>query len=299
MTKENWKAYAAWFNICIVWGTTYLAIRIGVVDIPPMLFAGVRWLIAGTAIISFLSLRKIKLPDKKDLLPLSVMGLLMLGLGNGLVVFAEQWIPSGLTALLITTTPFMMIAIESFSSEGKKFNGTIMFGLLLGLGGIILIFGGDIKYLLIKENLIGVLSLLAAEFFWAAGTVYSKYKKLSVTPLMGASVQMLTAGVLQFILALFLGELSQIKFSTESIFALLYLITFGSIIGYGSYIYAIAHLPLSLISTYAYINPTIAIFLGWLVLSEDISITILFAAIIILTGVAIVKYGISKLRTIN
>ncbi|HMU44241.1 MAG TPA: EamA family transporter [Ignavibacteriaceae bacterium] len=299
MTKENWKAYIAWFNICVVWGTTYLAIRIGVADIPPMLFAGVRWLTAGTAIIIFLSLRKIKLPDKKDLLPLSVMGILMLGLGNGLVVFAEQWIPSGLTALLITTTPFWMIGIESFSSGRKKFNGTIIFGLLLGLAGILLIFGGDIKYLLIKENLIGVLSLLAAVFFWASGTVYSKYKKLSVTPLMGASVQMLAAGALQFILALFLGELSQIKFSTESTLALLYLITFGSVIGYGSYIYAIAHLPLSLISTYAYINPTIAIFLGWLVLHEEISITILFAAIIILAGVAIVKYGISKLRTIN
>ncbi|MBK7379863.1 MAG: EamA family transporter [Ignavibacteriales bacterium] len=299
MTKENWKAYAAWFNICVVWGTTYLAIRIGVADIPPMLFAGVRWLTAGSAIIIFLSLRKIKLPDKKDLLPLSVMGLLMLGLGNGLVVFAEQWIPSGLTALLITTTPFWMIGIESISSGRKKFNGTIIFGLILGLVGILLIFGGDIKYLLIKENLIGVLSLLAAVFFWASGTVYSKYKKLSVTPLMGASIQMLAAGVLQFILALFLGELSQIKFSTESTLALLYLITFGSIIGYGSYIYAIAHLPLSLISTYAYINPTIAILLGWLVLNEEISIVILFSAIIILTGVAIVKYGISKLRTIN
>ena len=158
MIKENWKAYAAWFNICVVWGTTYLAIRIGVADIPPMLFAGVRWLTAGSAIIIFLSLRKIKLPDKKDLLPLSVMGLLMLGLGNGLVVFAEQWIPSGLTALLITTTPFWMIGIESISSGRKKFNGTIIVGLIRGLVGILLIFGGNIKYLLIKENLIGVLS---------------------------------------------------------------------------------------------------------------------------------------------
>lgn len=299
MNKENWKAYAAWFNICAVWGTTYLAIRIGVADIPPMLFAGIRWLTAGTAIIIFLSLRKIKLPEKKDMLPLAVMGLLMLGFGNGLVVFAEQWIPSGLTALLITTTPFWMIAIEAFSTEGKKFNRTILIGLMLGLAGIFLIFGGDVKYLLIKENLIGVLSLLAAVFFWSLGTVYSKYKKLSAAPLMGASIQMLSAGTVQFILSIFLGEFSQVHFSIESTSALLYLITFGSILGYGSYIYAIAHLPLSLISTYAYINPVIAIFLGWLVLDEEFSLLIILAAVIILIGVAIVKRGISKLKTVH
>lgn len=298
MNKENWKAYAAWFNICVVWGTTYLAIRIGVADIPPMLFAGIRWITAGTVIIMFLSIRKIPLPNKTDLVPLAMMGLLMLGFGNGLVVVAEQWIPSGLTALLITTAPFWMITIESFSSAGKKFNSTIIVGLLLGLAGIFLIFGGDIKYLFVKENLIGVFSLLAAVFFWSLGTVYSKYKKLSVTPFMGASVQMLAAGIVQLLLAVFLGEYSQIQFSTESTLALLYLITFGSIVGYGSYIYAIAHLPLSLISTYAYINPTIAIFLGWLVLDEELTLPIVLAGVIILAGVAIVKRGISKLKTV-
>ncbi len=295
--KTDTRGLIAWFNICIVWGTTYLAIRIGVEHIPPMLFAGVRWIIAGTGFILYLRFSGKSFPAIKELIPVAIPGILMLGLGNGLVVVAEQWIPSGLAALLITTLPFWIVGIESIIPSGVKLNKIIFSGLILGLIGVFLIFSDNFKYLFIKQNLIGVLSLMAAVFFWSLGTIYSKYKNVNVHPLMGASVQMLVAGVLQTIVGLSLGEASQFYFERNSMLALAYLIIIGSIVGYGSYIYAIKKLPLSLVSTYAYINPIIALFLGWLVLDEKLTLQIVIAAIVILAGVAIVKKGSSLINS--
>jgi len=297
--KPDTKGLIAWINICIVWGTTYLAIRIGVEHMPPMLFAGIRWIIAGTGFILYLRLTGKSFPSVKEILPLAIAGIAMIGFGNGLVVFAEQWIPSGLAALLITTVPFWIVGIEGFVPSGVKINKTIFAGLVLGLAGVVLIFGSDIKYLFITENLIGVLALLAADLFWVFGTIYSKYKKINTHPLMGASVQMLVAGVLQTTIGLSLGEVSQFYFERNSLLALGYLIIIGSIVGYGSYIYAIKKLPLSLVSTYAYINPVIALFLGWIVLDEKLTTQIIIAAIVILAGVAIVKKGTSLNKSAN
>lgn len=289
MPKQNLKAYIAWINTCIVWGTTYLAIRIGVEHIPPMLFAGIRWLVAGSGFIIYLRLTGRELPSRDQLIHIAIPGIALLGLGNGLVVVAEQWIPSGLTALLITTVPFWIVGIESFLPHGVRINKQAAIGLILGLAGIVLIFGNDIKYLFDPENLLGVFSLMAAVFFWSAGTIYSKYKKINVHPLMSAAYQMLFAGTLQTILGLSLGELNDLYFETNSFLSLLYLITFGSIAGYGSYIYAVSNLPLSLVSTYAYVNPVIALILGWMILGEELNIFILISAVIILAGVIIVK----------
>jgi drug/metabolite transporter (DMT)-like permease len=289
--KTDKRGLIAWLNICVVWGTTYLAIRIGVEHMPPMLFAGLRWIIAGTGFIIYLRFTGKSFPSIKELFPIAIQGILMIGFGNGLVVVAEQWIPSGLAALLITTVPFWIVGIESIIPSGVKINKTILFGLLLGLAGVVLIFGSDFKYLFVTENLLGVLALMAADLFWVTGTIYSKYKKINVHPLMSASVQMLFAGVLQTIVGFSLGEASQFYFDKNSLLALGYLIVVGSIVGYGSYIYAIKKLPLSLVSTYAYINPVIALFLGWLVLDEKLTVQIVIAALVILAGVFVVKKG--------
>ena len=292
--KENFRAYIALIAIYIVWGTTYLAIKIGVKDLPPILFAGLRWFIAGPILLIILRLRGIELPKKTDLIHLAIVGLSLLGIGNVFVVFGEQWVPSGLTALLITTTPFWIVGLESLIPKGARINRIIFLGLLLGLGGVALIFGGDINKLFDSSYLVGILAIMLAELGWSAGTVYSKYKKISVHPLMGASIQMIIAGFVLTILGLILGEAADLHFTTESSFAFMYLIVFGSLAGYGSYIYAVAHLPISLVSTYAYVNPIIALFLGWWILGEEISATIVIAAVIILCGVALVKKGSSK-----
>lgn len=289
--QKNLTALLALFSIYIVWGTTYLAIRIGVKDLPPVLFTGFRWLAAGPILFFILLLKKYSLPKKSDFKHLAIIGLLLLGGGNGFVVFAEQWVPSGLTALLITTVPFWVVGLESFYPVRKKVDRKIILGLILGLIGVLLIFGGDLTKIFDPSYLIGVVGLMLAVFLWSLGTLYSKHKKVSVHPLMGAAIQMIIAGIVITLFGLIIGEGNSFHFSHESFLAYLYLVVFGSLVGYGSYIYAISHLPLSLVSTYAYVNPIIALFLGWLVLDEPINIWIVVASVVILVGVTLIKKG--------
>ncbi len=296
MLSENTKAIIAWLNVCVIWGTTYLVIRIGVGHLPPMLFAGIRWIIAGAIFIAFLRWRGRSLPKANEIVHLAVVGLALIGFGNGLVVFAEQWIPSGLAALLITTVPFFMVGIESFLPKGPKLNATIITGLAMGLVGALLIFGEDIRYLADPDNLKGVLGLLGAVLFWSAGSLYSKYVKLNVHPMMGASVEMLIAGFVLSGIGISIGELPRLNFEITGLLSLAYLVIIGSLVGYTSYIYAIDKLPLSLVSTYAYINPVIALFLGWLILGEKLSFQIAIAAAVIIAGVFIVKQGAARLK---
>jgi drug/metabolite transporter (DMT)-like permease len=293
---EKTKAIIAWLNVCVIWGTTYLVIRIGVGHMPPMLFAGIRWVIAGALFILFLKWRGKSLPEAKELVHLAVVGVALLGLANGLVVFAEQWIPSGLTALLLTTVPFFMVGFESLLPKGPKLNATVLIGLVMGLTGGFLIFREDVKYLTDPENLLGVLGLLGAVFFWSIGSLYSKYVKVDVHPLMGASVQMLIAGIFLSAIGVSIGELPRLRFEINGLLSIAYLVVIGSFIGYTSYIYALAKLPLSLVSTFAYINPVIALFLGWIILDEKLNFQIAMAAAVIITGVFIVKQGSARLK---
>ncbi|MCU0333374.1 MAG: EamA family transporter [Ignavibacteriaceae bacterium] len=261
--KYGIKAYLAWITICIVWGTTYLAIRVGVADLPPMLFAGLRWIIAGVLMTILLNLRHYKLP------------------------------PSGLTALILSTLPFWVVGIEYFLPNRPKINLFIIAGLLIGSAGVVIIFARDLNIALDFNIVIGGLCLLGAVFAWSAGSIYWKYKKTEVKPLMGASIQMqmLIAGILQTALGLILGEQNNFHLTQNGALALGYLIVFGSILGYASYIYSVTKLPLSLVSTYAYVNPIIAILLGWYVLNEPLTVTVFVASGLILIGVALVKRG--------
>lgn len=291
MPKENYRAYLAWVAICLIWGTTYLAIRIGVQDFPPVLFAGLRWIIAGPVLIVVLKLRGYKLPALQDIKHLAVIGILLIGVGNGLVVFAEQWVPSGLTALLIATDPLWIVGIESFLPGGPKLNFKIAAGVLLGLAGVALIFGSNLSVVLNTQYLVGIMGLLFCVICWSSGTLYSKYKKVSVHPVMGAAVQMAIAGTGLSLLGVIIGEPSYLHLTQNGVLSFLYLLIFGSFIAYGSYIYAVANLPVSFVSTYAYINPVIALFLGWLILDENLNYAMIIGAIIVLLGVYTVKKG--------
>ncbi|MBT8378297.1 MAG: EamA family transporter [Ignavibacteria bacterium] len=293
MDKPKFSAYIAWIAICIIWGTTYLAIRVGVAELPPMLFAGFRWLAAGGILIILLNLRGKSLPRINDLKHLAIVGVLLLGIANGLVVVAEQWLPSGLTALIISTLPFWMVGLEFISAKGPKINFIIMIGLLLGIIGTLIIFTRDLDITVDFNIFLGGICLLGAVISWSVGSIYWKYKQVDVDPFMGASVQMLIAGLLQTMLGFILGEQNVFQLTQNGFLALGYLIIFGSIFGYASYIYAIKHLPLSLVSTYAYITPVIALVLGWYILNEPLTITVFIAATLIFSGVILVKKGSS------
>jgi drug/metabolite transporter (DMT)-like permease len=289
--KYSFRAYLAWITICIVWGTTYLAIRIGVAELPPMLFAGFRWLIAGSLMTILLNLRGYTLPKLKELKHLAIVGILLIGIANGLVVVAEQWLPSGLTALILSSLPFWVVGLESLLPKGPKINWLIISGLVLGTSGVILVFIRDLNVTLEFNILLGGICLLGAVISWSAGSLYWKYKQSNVRPLMGASVQMLIAGFLQTLLGFAFGEHNNFHLTQNGFLALGYLILFGSVLGYASYIYSVTNLPLSLVSTYAYINPIIAILLGWYILDEPLTITVFVASGLILLGVALVKRG--------
>ncbi|MCU7496483.1 MAG: EamA family transporter [Ignavibacteria bacterium] len=298
MRKEKFKAYLAWVNVCILWGTTYLAIRIGVGEWPPMLFAGLRWLLAGTILVLYLRAKGYRMPGLKDFLNISVMGILLLGFGNGLIVFSEMTIPSGLAALLITTVPFWIVGLESLMPHGFRLNLKVILGLAVGLLGVAVIFWSDLSLLTEPAYMRGIISLLAAVFLWALGTLYSKYKRVSVAPLTSAAFQMLTAGFLLSSMGFIFGEEHHLQAGFYGWMAFTYLVTFGSLLGYTSYIYAVSHLPVSFVSTYSYVNPVIALLLGWIVLGEKLNLSTLFAAAVILLGVVLVKKGTGKRQDI-
>jgi len=295
--RELVKAYSAWAMVSIFWGTTYLAIRIGVEVLPPALFAGIRFLLAGLIFIPILLLKGYSLPSKKDLIPISITGILLLTIANGTVVWAEQWVSSSLAALIIASIPFFMVGMEALMPNGEKLSLKKIVGILIGFFGIFILLWPDLKGAVNSAYLKGILGLVVAIIAWAGGSIYSKHRDIKTTPLMSAAFQMLIAGGVLTLIGGLSGEFSQFTFDPKGIAALVYLMIFGSLIGYSAYIYALAKLPTATVSTYAYINPVIAVFLGWLVLDERLDWVVVLATVVILMGVLLVKKGASRPHT--
>jgi drug/metabolite transporter (DMT)-like permease len=292
-------AYCALGAVFFFWGTTYLAIRVGLETLPPTLFAGVRFLTAGAILLAFLLIwRKERLPKGKELLHQAVVGLMLLGVGNGLVVWAEVWIPSGMAALLIATSPFWVVGFERLRSDGERIGARSLVGMLVGFGGLLLLVAPQLFGATLGMNyLLGMLAIQIGCASWSGGSVYAKHHqahhRVRTAPLVGAAVQMLCAGAALTILGALFGEWRVFHFSQRSLGAMVYLILFGSIVAYGSYTYAMQKLPLSIVSTYSYVNPVIAVLLGWLVLAEPLGWRMITAMLIILGGVALVKTAAS------
>ncbi|HEX9654506.1 MAG TPA: EamA family transporter [bacterium] len=287
--KETFKAYSAWAAVCFFWGTTYLAIRIGVESIPPALFAGFRFLAAGLVFMPFLLAKGYKLPRGRELLDNAIIGIALLTIANGTVVWAEQWIPSSLAALIVATLPFFMVGMEAALPHGDKLNLKKVLGILVGFFGLVLLLWPDLQGSVDPNYLKGIIAMLIPPVAWGAGSLYSKYRNLKSHPFMGAAVQMIVAGLVLIVVGSIAGEFSRLHFSAKGLAAICYLLVFGSIIGYGSYIYALAKLPASIVSMYAYINPVIAVSLGWLILNERLDWMVAAATLIIVAGVMLVK----------
>jgi drug/metabolite transporter (DMT)-like permease len=287
--KETAEAYAAWGAVCLLWGTTYLAIRIGVRTLPPALFAGIRFCVAGSVFLAYLKIRGVSLPSRRDLLHIAIIGILLLVMANGSVVWAEQWVPSGLTALMVATLPFWVTGIEAVLPSGNRLSMLKILGMIIGFFGLVLLFEPELKISLDQAYLKGVLALLFAPFSWALGAVYSQYHPLRTAPLMSASLQMVIAGIILIFIGIIFNEVPRFDFNLEGLAALAYLAIFGSIIGYGSFIYALAKLPAAKVSMYAYVNPIIAVLLGWLILGEQLDWRVIVAAVFIFLGVVLVQ----------
>jgi drug/metabolite transporter (DMT)-like permease len=222
--------------------------------------------------------------------PLFVVGALLLVGGNGLVVWSEQWVPSGLAAVMVASVPLFMSSIDSIVPGGHRLPVGGWLGILIGFSGVVLLVYptlGDWEHAEIEP--IGIIGLVLASLFWSSGSVYSKRRSVGGDVLMNSAVQMLAGGVLLFLLGLLFGEFATSRFTLPAVLSLLYLIIFGSIIGFTSYVYLLHHVPPAKASTYAYVNPVVAILLGWLLLAESLELRTIIATAVILAGVAIVQ----------
>ncbi len=287
MKAEKIKEILAYIAVCIFWGSTYLAIRIGVGELPPMFFAGIRFLVAGSLVLVFAYIKRMEFPKTfTEVRKISTVGILLLFVCNGLMVWAEQVVPSSIAAILVATLPLFMAVIE-FLIWGKKINVRGFIGLLLGFGGVIILITShssvaqfDIKYSLV---------ILFSTFMWAVGSIYSQTFKASGNIITHIGIQMLAASIVLLAVSMFIGEFSRIHMSFKGVAATAYLIVFGSLIGYSCYIYILKKWPSAKASTYAYVNPMVAVLLGVAILGEPIMSSTILSIFIILGGVFLVQ----------
>jgi drug/metabolite transporter (DMT)-like permease len=287
--KPTLEAYAAWIAVCFFWGTTYVAIRIAVESYPPFFMAGVRFVLAGSCLFAFLILRGRRLPDQRALVDAAVVGLALLTVANGLVAWSEQWVPSSLAALVVATLPFWMIGIEAALPGGERITARQVLGVLVGFAGLLILFSPDLSGAVDRNYLKGIFGLLLAPASWAAGSVYAKYRAVKTDPLMAASLQMTIGGLVLLLAGIALGEHRGLVFDPRGLTAVVYLIVFGSIVGYVCFIYILDKLPSSTVSMYAYINPVIAVILGKVVLNERMDLSVVAGTGVILFGVLLVQ----------
>ncbi|MBA3948570.1 MAG: EamA family transporter [Acidobacteria bacterium] len=285
------RAYLAFIAVCLIWGTTYLAIKLALETIPPFTMGGLRYLTGGVILALILRLRGVRLPAARDWPPFAVIGLLMLGFGNGGVTYAEQFVPSGLAAVLIATTPFWMTSVEALVGKGERLGPRKVVGLAVGFTGILVLVWPDLVASASGGSKYGagILSLQLACIGWALGSSYAKRVSQTIDVLAAAAIQMLFGGAWMLLAAAVVGELPRLHFNPTTSAALLYLILAGSVAGYAAYAYALKHLPVSTVSMYAYINPVIAVTLGTALLGEPFHARMLVAAAIIAAGIAIVR----------
>jgi len=282
---------AAFASIYIIWGSTYLAIRYAIETIPPFIMGGTRFLVSGALLYLWARSRGASRPTKLHWRNAIIAGGFLLLGGNGAVVWAEQFVPSGLTALLVSILPFWLVIIEWVRPPRRRPTGAVLVGLVLGFIGIIVLVGpgnvggqGDVRPL-------GALVLILGSLSWAIGSFWSRDAKLPESALLTTGMEMLGGGALLIIVGAMSGELSHLDIhhvSRSSTVGLVYLITFGSLLGFTSYIWLLDKVSPAHLGTYAYVNPIVAVLLGWAIAGERLSIRTGVAAAIVICAVALI-----------
>jgi drug/metabolite transporter (DMT)-like permease len=277
--------------VYVLWGSTYLGIRIADESIRPLVLGSVRFATAGVLLLAWcwFARRRVTI-SASDAFRLAVIGILLLTGGNTTLAWAELSVPSGLAALIVAITPLWVMILDwLFYRERLSARG--LFGIGLGIVGIAVLLwpqlatGGAVG----RRELVGATSLLFGSACWALGSVLSRHWKLEVDPLVASGYEMTFSGAFNTLLALLFGEFARSAWAPRSVGAVAYLIVFGSWIGFSAYIWLLGHVPTSKVATYAYVNPVIAVFLGWLVLRERVDVFVLAGAAIIVAAVALVN----------
>ncbi|HUF47068.1 MAG TPA: EamA family transporter [Vicinamibacterales bacterium] len=285
-------AWIAWAAVCLIWGTTYLAIKVALDTIPPFLISGLRCTIGGAVLLAWLAARGQPLPVRAAWPHIALQGFLMLTLGNGGVAWGEQYLASGLTAVLIATSPFWMVAIESAFPGGERVRPQQWLGVAVGFAGIVLLVGPDLSTVSLAGDwhvVAGIVSLQVACIGWAVASSLTRRRTVSRDVLGVAAMQLLFGGVILLAVATASGEWPRLSFTPRTFAALAYLVVAGSIVAFAAYSYALRHLPVSIVSMYTYVNPVIAVALGTLLLGEPFRLSMLVAVAVILAGIALVR----------
>jgi len=300
-----WLAFA---SVYVLWGSTYLALRFVLESMPPFLMAAFRFLSAGTIMLLLARIGKHAWPSAKEIKNSALVGFLLLVVGNGGVVWAEQYINSGITALLITIEPVWVVLLLWMRSNEHKPSPVVWIGIFLGIAGMLVLIGpssiGEVEQL----NPWGVLALLVSSLSWAIGSVFALRMQLPSSSSMNTCFQMLSAGFMFLLISLGRAEWNGFELSSitmHSWLGFLYLLIFGSLIGYTSYGYIVKKAPPTSVSTYAYVNPVIAVFLGWWLGNERVGTQTILAALLLVSAVVLIltkpdwklNFTIKKIRS--
>jgi drug/metabolite transporter (DMT)-like permease len=289
MPRERLRLIIAFACVYLIWGSTYLAIRIAIETIPPFLMAGARFITAGLILLAFARARGAAWPSVRDWKSAAVVGTLMLVGGNGGVVWAEQTVPSSLAALIVAAVPIVTVALEWLRPGGERPGRATILGLVTGFAGVAILvnpFAHDAA----RVNPAGAAALLVATVTWAAGSIYGKGRGAR-NPIMGSGANMLAGGIGLLLAGLLLGEAPHLQLaaiSTRSAVALVYLVLVGAVVGFTAFFYVMQHTTPAKATTYAYVNPVVALILGWAILDEPLTPRILLATVVIISGVVMI-----------
>ena len=290
MERDTRRAYIALAWVSFFWGTTYLASKISAHYVPGLFVAGVRQFVSGLILVGYFKSRGYKWPDKKSLARIAVQGFFLLCISNGLLTWAMEYIDSGLGAIIAGLVPLFVAMFSILLLRFARFTLLMIVGLIIGFGGIVTIFYEHFAQLLNSKYAFGVVLSLIATISWSFGTVFASRYKPKTDILFGVGLQMLFAGIVILIVCGVSGKyVNLLTVNTSAIWGLVYLIVVGSLLTYSAYVFAVSKLPPTQVSVYAYINPIVAIFLGWLILKEHMSINVVTGTLITLGGVYLVN----------
>lgn len=287
------KIWLAMLAIYTIWGSTYLGIRFAIESIPPFLHAGMRFLISAILILSWRALAGDKFPNARQWRDASIVGLLLLLGGNGLVSWAEQTVDSGIAALIVGTVPLWLTLFESMRPGGVKPGWQAILGLLIGFGGIFILINPEtLASAAFRVDLLGAGALVLATILWAIGSIYSKTAQMPASAFQWTGMQMAAGSLGLFLISITSGELHRFditQVTSRSWLGLLYLILFGSLIAFVAYAWLLRNAPISLVATYGYVNPLVAIFLGAWLAGEVLTGRVLVAAAVIISAVVLIN----------
>jgi drug/metabolite transporter (DMT)-like permease len=294
------RAYGAWILVCIFWSTTFLAIRIGVKTLPALgMVSGARYVAAGLILGAIVRSRGISLPSRDSWPGHALLGFLLLGLGNGALVWAEQWVPSGMAAVMAAAIPFWMIGIEALLPSGERIQPGQVAGLLLGFCGLVMLAMANStpSGATSRQFIHGAIAIQVSCCGWAMGSLYSRRHARHENVFAAAAMQMVCGGVLLVITGTALGEWHAAQWTAVGMSAWAYLIVFGAVVGYASYIYALKYLPVATVSLYAYVTPAMAVILGAVVMHETFTPRMAVAIAIIFAGMLVVRRSAGTSRS--